>query len=47
MDSDASGDFDEAKQVNFQEVSPRFDLMQHELHIAIETEDKLGASCCP
>ena len=35
-----SGDFDEAKQVNFQEISPQFDLMQHQLQIAIETEDK-------
>ena len=34
------GDFDEAKQVDFQEVSPRFDLMQHQVQIAIEAEDK-------
>jgi diguanylate cyclase (GGDEF)-like protein/PAS domain S-box-containing protein len=34
-----AGDFDKAKQVNFQEVSPQFDLMQHQLQIAIETED--------
>jgi hypothetical protein len=33
------GDFDEAKQVDFQEVSPRFDLMQHQVQIAIEAED--------
>jgi diguanylate cyclase (GGDEF)-like protein/PAS domain S-box-containing protein len=35
-----AGDFDKAKQVNFQEVSPQFDLIQHQLQIAIETEDK-------
>jgi len=34
------GDFDEAKQVDFQEVSPQFDLMQHQVQIAIEAEDK-------
>jgi diguanylate cyclase (GGDEF)-like protein/PAS domain S-box-containing protein len=34
------GDFDKAKQVDFQEVSPQFDLMQHQVQIAIETEDK-------
>ncbi len=34
------GDFDEAKQVDFQEVSPQFDLMQHQVQIAIESEDK-------
>ena len=33
------GDFDEAKQVDFQEVSPQFDLMQHQLQIAAEAED--------
>ena len=33
------GDFDEAKQVDFQEVSPQFDLMQHQLQIATEAED--------
>ena len=35
-----SGNFDEAKQVDFQEVSPQFDLMQHQVQIAIEAEDK-------
>ena len=35
-----SGDFDEAKQVDFEEVSPRFDLMQHQLQIAVEAEEK-------
>ena len=35
-----AGDSDKAKQVNFQEVSPQFDLMQHQLQIAVETEDK-------
>ena len=35
-----SGDFDAAKQVDFQEVSPQFDLMQHQVQIAIEAEDK-------
>jgi diguanylate cyclase (GGDEF)-like protein/PAS domain S-box-containing protein len=35
-----AGDFDKAKQVNFQEVSPQFDLMQHQLQIAVGTEDK-------
>ncbi|HEY6302179.1 MAG TPA: hypothetical protein VIX14_03860 [Terriglobales bacterium] len=34
------GDFDEAKQVDIQEVSPQFDLMQHKVQIAIEGEDK-------
>jgi diguanylate cyclase (GGDEF)-like protein/PAS domain S-box-containing protein len=34
------GDFDEAKQVDFQAGSPQFDLMQHRLQIAIEAEDK-------
>ncbi len=33
------GNFDEAKQVDFQEVSPQFDLMQHRVQIAIEAED--------
>jgi len=35
-----AGDYDKAKQVNFQEVGPQFDLVQHQLQIAIETEDK-------
>jgi diguanylate cyclase (GGDEF)-like protein/PAS domain S-box-containing protein len=35
-----SGDFDMAQQVNFKEVSPQFDLLQHQLQIAIEVEDK-------
>src|SRR6202050_905197 len=35
-----AGDFDSARQVNFQEVSPQFDLVQNQLQIAIETEDK-------
>ena len=35
-----SGDFDAAKQVDFQQVSPQFDLMQHQVQIAIEAEDK-------
>jgi diguanylate cyclase (GGDEF)-like protein/PAS domain S-box-containing protein len=34
------GDFDKAKQVDFQTVSPHFDLMQHEVQIASEAEDK-------
>jgi diguanylate cyclase (GGDEF)-like protein/PAS domain S-box-containing protein len=34
------GDFDQAKQVDFQEVSPQFDLMQQQVQIAIEAEDK-------
>jgi diguanylate cyclase (GGDEF)-like protein/PAS domain S-box-containing protein len=34
------GDFDEAKQVDFQAVSPQFDLMQHQVQIAIESEDQ-------
>jgi diguanylate cyclase (GGDEF)-like protein/PAS domain S-box-containing protein len=33
-------DFDEAKQFDFQAVSPQFDLMQHQVQIAIEAEDK-------
>ncbi len=32
------GNFDEAKQVGFQEVSPQFDLMQQQVQIAIEAE---------
>ena len=35
-----TGDFDEARQVDFQEVSPQFDLMQNQVQIAIEAEDK-------
>jgi PAS domain S-box-containing protein len=34
------GDLDQAKQVDFQEVSPQFDLMQQQVQIAIEAEDK-------
>ena len=34
------GDFDEAKQADFQAVSPQFDLMQHQVQIANESEDK-------
>jgi diguanylate cyclase (GGDEF)-like protein/PAS domain S-box-containing protein len=34
------GDFDEAKQLDIQAVSPQFDLMQHKVQIAIEAEDK-------
>ena len=34
------GDFDEAKQADFQAVSPQFDVMQHQVQIAIEAEDK-------
>jgi diguanylate cyclase (GGDEF)-like protein/PAS domain S-box-containing protein len=34
------GDFDEAKQIDFQEVSPQFDLMQQQVQIAIGAEDK-------
>src|SRR5450631_3339365 len=33
-------DFDEAKQADFQAVSPQFDLLQHQVQIAIEAEDK-------
>ena len=33
-------DFDEAKQADFQAVSPQFDLMQHQLQIAIKAEDE-------
>jgi diguanylate cyclase (GGDEF)-like protein/PAS domain S-box-containing protein len=33
-------EFDGAKQVDIQEVSPQFDLMQHQVQIAIEGEDK-------
>ena len=35
-----SGDFDAAKQVDFQEVNPQFDVMQHQVQIAIAAEDK-------
>ncbi len=34
------GNFDEAKQADFQAVGPQFDLMQHQVQIAIEAEDK-------
>jgi diguanylate cyclase (GGDEF)-like protein/PAS domain S-box-containing protein len=34
------GDFDEAKQADFQAVSPQFDSLQHQVQIAIEAEDK-------
>ena len=34
------GDFDKAKQADFQVGTPHFDLMQHQLQIAIEAEDK-------
>ena len=40
MDSDANWDFDEARQVDFQDVSPQFGLMQNQVQIAIEAEDK-------
>ena len=39
-----TGDFDEAKQLNFQEVSPQFDAMQHQVQTAIEAEDKWAQS---
>jgi diguanylate cyclase (GGDEF)-like protein/PAS domain S-box-containing protein len=38
------GDFDKAKQVDFQAGSPHFDLMQHQLQIAIQAEDKWAQS---
>ena len=38
------GDFDEAKQADFQAVGPQFDLMQHQLQIAVEAEDKWAQS---
>jgi diguanylate cyclase (GGDEF)-like protein/PAS domain S-box-containing protein len=34
------GDFDEAKQADFQAVGPQFDLLQHQVQMAIEAEDK-------
>src|ERR1700733_1926048 len=34
------GDFDEAKQVDFQEVRPQLDSMQRQVQIAVEGEDK-------
>ena len=33
-------DFDEAKQADFQAVGPQFDLMQQQVQVAIEAEDK-------
>jgi diguanylate cyclase (GGDEF)-like protein/PAS domain S-box-containing protein len=33
-------EFDEAKQADFQAVSPQFDLMQHQIQTAIEAEEK-------
>jgi len=35
-----TGSFDDAKQVEFQYVSPQYDLMQHQVQVAIEAEDK-------
>src|SRR5664279_1817923 len=35
-----TGSFDDAKQADFQEVSPQFDVMQHQVQIAVEAEDK-------
>jgi diguanylate cyclase (GGDEF)-like protein/PAS domain S-box-containing protein len=35
-----TGNFDEAKQVDFQDVSPQYDLMQHQVQVAIQGEDK-------
>src|ERR1700689_1852491 len=34
------GDFDEAKQVDFQEVRPQLDSMQRQVRVAVEGEDK-------
>jgi len=34
------GNFDKAKEVDFQQVGPQFDLMQHQVQIASEAEDK-------
>ena len=34
------GDFDAAKQADFQAVGPQFDLLQHQVQIAIGAEDK-------
>jgi diguanylate cyclase (GGDEF)-like protein/PAS domain S-box-containing protein len=34
------GNFDEARQADFQEVGPQFDSMQHQVQIAIEAEDQ-------
>jgi diguanylate cyclase (GGDEF)-like protein/PAS domain S-box-containing protein len=34
------GEYDQAKQVDLQEVSPQFDLMQNQVQIAIEAEDQ-------
>ena len=33
------GNFDEAKQVDFQEVIPQFDVVQHQVQVAMEAED--------
>ena len=35
-----TGNFDEAKQVDFQDVSPQYDLMQHQVQGAMGAEDK-------
>lgn len=35
-----AGNFDEAKQAEFQSVGLRFDLMQHQVQLAIQDEDK-------
>jgi diguanylate cyclase (GGDEF)-like protein/PAS domain S-box-containing protein len=34
------GDFDQARQVDFQEVSPEFDMMQNKVQVAIDAEDR-------
>lgn len=35
-----TGNFDEAKQAEFQVVGPRFDLMQHQIQVAVEAEEQ-------
>ncbi len=38
------GNFDEAKQVDFEQVGPQFDLMQHQVQIASGAEEKWAES---
>ena len=33
------GNFDQARQIDFQQVGPQFDSMQHQLHMAVAAED--------
>jgi PAS domain S-box-containing protein len=38
------GDFDGARQLDFDEVSPGFDMMQHKIQVAMDNENRWGQS---